>query len=126
MKRATKEALITFPLYAFGLALFLFIAWFLLLAGRIPPVPLTMSAMNDLQRRIEAYATKHHQLPASLANLPPPDPQYDSGMKDAWGDPIVYEPHADGTVVLKSQHKTESGPIIITFNVSLLYSSTEP
>jgi hypothetical protein len=58
----------------------------------------TRGVLNSVIDDIEDYAAQHHRLPDKLSDLPP----HPLGTDNGWGKPLVYEPQADGTAVLRS------------------------
>jgi hypothetical protein len=75
--------------------------------GVMHPDEVTNSHISITKNEIEAYAKKFNRLPgklSKLSDLPPSDPHDKPGssITDGWGQPLIYEPQTDGSVVLGS------------------------
>lgn len=97
-----KRSPILFPLLLLGG----FVLLTIVLYDPVPPESMTEGVFNDLKIRIESYVADHHQLPASLTELPP-RPDHGNQLTDGWGSPIIYAPQKDGSVLLVSPGKSD-------------------
>ncbi len=74
-----------------------------LLTDTIRPETLTWSRVSLTEQRIREYVAQHHRLPEKLSDLPPLSANRDSRTEDAWGQPLIYHPQPDGSVILGSR-----------------------
>jgi hypothetical protein len=71
-------------------------------ADRVSPECETANAMDQAETRIENYVAEKHSLPKALTDVQVRPDHGDDGNIDGWGQPLIYEPQKDGSVILRS------------------------